>query len=275
MPNKKNKRRRRSTSTLYKIHRYLGLFVAISLIWLSVSGVLLNHTGFFQLAKTSVDNPLVMKLYGMSTPKLGKVFKVGDKTVLQSGQGLFLDNKVLFEINIDSEHPLFSVVANNDMVFIGYGNQVKINTNSAELIDTIPLPSVELQQELTVLTPRLGIEGNNLYLEMGNHLFKANEDFTAWLIAEKNMQIIWSKEAVLSQSEREDIKALFSGLFQVKGPTLEQFLLDTHSGRLFGKAGVFFADLIAFLTILLTLIGVFLWVRRNKNRSKSKKRSTQ
>jgi len=264
MSKKKNKRRR-STSTLYKIHRYLGLFVAISLIWLSLSGVLLNHTDFFQLAKKSVNNPLVLNLYGISKPQLGKVYKVGDKTVLQSGHQVYLDQNVLFEIDTKQ----FSVTSNKDMIFIGLEDQVKMYTWEAELIDSIPMPSSSSSSEKKLIQD-LGSNGSDLFVQVGSAVYKTNAEFTDWTKAEEINQVVWSKEEVLSSPDKQKIIESFSGLFHVQGPTLEQFLLDSHSGRLFGKAGVFFADLIAFLTILLTLIGVFLWLKRSKNKRKKR-----
>ena len=40
--------------------------------------------------------------------------------------------------------------------------------------------------------------------------------------------------------------------------TLERIILDAHSGRLFGLFGVLFMDAVA---ILLSLIGIYIWIR--------------
>ena len=50
--------------------------------------------------------------------------------------------------------------------------------------------------------------------------------------------------------------------------TLERIIVDGHSGRLFGLFGVLLMDLVAVLLILLSVSGVYIWLRKGKKKSK-------
>jgi len=44
--------------------------------------------------------------------------------------------------------------------------------------------------------------------------------------------------------------------------SLERFLLDAHSGRFFGKYGVYVIDIAALLLLILSITGIWLWATR-------------
>jgi len=72
----------------------------------------------------------------------------------------------------------------------------------------------------------------------------------------------WSKPSALplelatQLQEREELP----------GISLETLILDLHSGRFFGKAGVLFVDFIGLLMCLLALTGLWAWYSHNKLR---------
>ncbi|HEY9134431.1 MAG TPA: PepSY-associated TM helix domain-containing protein, partial [Pseudomonadales bacterium] len=45
--------------------------------------------------------------------------------------------------------------------------------------------------------------------------------------------------------------------------TWERVLLDLHSGRFFGQAGILFVDLLALMFCMLSITGAWLWLRRH------------
>ena len=57
-------------------------------------------------------------------------------------------------------------------------------------------------------------------------------------------------------------------LYQSQYLTVERIVLDAHSGRLFGDIGVFFMDIVAVLLILLSLSGLYIWLRHKQNKNK-------
>lgn len=108
---------------------------------------------------------------------------------------------------------------------------------------------------------------NRLIIHTNKADYLANQEITEWQKyqpknSEEIKTIQWSEEKELPLQQRRVLTK------KHRGPTLEQVILDTHSGRLFGMAGVYFADVIALLTIVLTLMGVYLWYRRIKGKSR-------
>jgi len=232
----------------YKIHRYLGLAVAISLVWLSATGIFLNHTEDLKLDEKHVDIGVLFRLYGLSKPELGKSFRFKSDWIIQYGDALHLNDQILSK----QSKLIIAALRNDNMYMIGTQDQVHLFTLQGELIDRLKTP--QILQKMAWLNEKL-------IIQTAKKSYQANGDLTDWEILEvTNQTINWAKETSLPIEQQQNLEAKYRG----QGPTLEQVILDTHSGRLFGLAGVYFADLIAVLTIILTLIGVYLWSRRLK-----------
>ncbi|MCK5918220.1 MAG: PepSY domain-containing protein [Cocleimonas sp.] len=236
----------------YKIHRYLGVAVAISLVWLSFTGIFLNHTEDLKLDEKHLDNDVLFNLYGLSKPELSKAFNLGKDWVMQYGTALILNDDVL----IAESKPLMSALHNDAMYILATTEQVYLFTPQGEHIDSLKTPDTLLA--MGWLDEKIAIKTS-----VANYL--ANDDVTEWqTFADSTHAIAWGKASILPNELRENLEKKYRG----EGPTLEQVILDTHSGRLFGKLGVYFADLIAVLTIVLTVLGVYLWSRRLRRRKK-------
>ena len=236
----------------YKIHRYLGVAVAISLVWLSVTGIFLNHTEDLKLDEKRLDNGILFSLYGLSKPKLGKTFSVDKDWVMQYGTELHLNDQML----IANSKPLIGALHNDAMYVIGTQEQVVLFTPQGEQIDSLKTPDPLL---------KIGWLNEKIVIKTQNKHYLANEEITEWQVLKGSDEtIVWAKESTLPNEQLKNLEEKYRG----QGPTLEQVILDTHSGRLFGMAWVYFADLIAVLTIVLTLLGVYLWSRRLRRRKR-------
>jgi len=55
----------------------------------------------------------------------------------------------------------------------------------------------------------------------------------------------------------------------------ERFILEAHSGRLFGRYGVLIVDLAALATILLALSGCYVYWSHNRRRRLAKRQAAQ
>ena len=71
----------------------------------------------------------------------------------------------------------------------------------------------------------------------------------------------------------EAISKAISQAYLGEGLPLERILLDLHSGRLFGKIGVYVMDSAAVLMIVLTVTGLLIWIRRIWRKSRRQERS--
>jgi len=76
-------------------------------------------------------------------------------------------------------------------------------------------------------------------------------------------------------SAPEDLHQTITAQYRGDGLSLERVLLDFHSGRVFGKAGVFIYDLLALAVGFLAISGVIFWVRGRRNGKSNGKRGSQ
>mgnify|MGYP006981145103 CR=1 FL=1 len=67
----------------------------------------------------------------------------------------------------------------------------------------------------------------------------------------------WITPIKASEKTTENVELVYRSQFL----TLERIILDAHSGRIFGLFGVLFMDAVAILLILLSLSGVYIWIR--------------
>ncbi len=60
-------------------HRKLGIMAAFFIIFLSLSGVALNHTTTLSLAHQPISNLWLLDLYGISPPNDVRIYQVNSK----------------------------------------------------------------------------------------------------------------------------------------------------------------------------------------------------
>ena len=60
--------------------------------------------------------------------------------------------------------------------------------------------------------------------------------------------------------QTKQIEMYFSG----KGVSLEQFFLDLHNGNIIKNFGKWFLDLIAIFLLLLSISGIWIWLRKER-----------
>ena len=71
----------------------------------------------------------------------------------------------------------------------------------------------------------------------------------------------WSTEIAITTAMNNQIKTYYVG----DGISLEQIILDLHSGVIFKTAGKIFMDIIALLLIFMAVSGVWIWfIKKNK-----------
>jgi hypothetical protein len=81
------------------------------------------------------------------------------------------------------------------------------------------------------------------------------------------VQPTWSEPTLLNDASRQTIYELSRG----QGLSWERVMLDLHSGRLFGAAGVWVVDIAAVLLLFLALSGFVLWYQHMRVKRARKK----
>lgn len=236
-------------------HRKLGILAAFFIIFLSISGVALNHTSTLSLAHTPIRNLWLLDHYGIAPPNDIRFYQ---QSALQVTNNLvWLEQKLLLDSAADivSAGVMSAKVSSEavvDVVVIVSQTHLYIYNQQGELLD-------QLGSEAGI--PE-GIEALNINKEIvtvktPSGYYQSDSDFFDWQAIYPIIEPVWITPQVASPQKEQQASLAYRSQFL----TLERIILDAHSGRILGLAGVLFMDAVAILLILLSISGVYIWIR--------------
>jgi hypothetical protein len=237
---------------ILSFHLYVGLGISLLLIHLSITGIFLNHTDDLELNKKYISSTWILNLYGLNVPWPSKIFTINQDNFSQFDTEVFLNNKPIFLF--DSE--LIGVVKNRENFIIAAKDELFIVNQSGVVIDQQKILSFTIKS-IGKYEEKIVIKDEQLNKWVG----KSISDKWAPII--KN-NIDWSKPGTMTSLNKKGIKQYFVG----NGISLEQIILDFHSGAIFKKEGKLFFDLVSLLLIFLSISGIWIWfIKRKKGKS--------
>ncbi len=232
---------------LLRWHRRLGAAAAVLVCWLSVSGIILNHTEFLQLAEKPIHNGVILAHYGISEPKI-KSFKLADQWLNHvGGHRLFIDSNEA----VECKAPLRGVVLHQQQIVALCDAELLLLTRDGELIERVTALHGLPPQTLALAEWR-----NSLWLATAGGTVAADIDSLSWQPAAQPVpDAAWSTPQPAPQKLQQALKQEFIGA----DISRERVLLDMHSGRIFGQWGVYLMDLVALVLCLLAASGLWVW----------------
>ena len=228
---------------LLKLHKYLGLFVFIILFWLAISGIMLNHTTELALADKPLKSHLVSSLYGIPQPEIKQGVNLGNHWLFNVEKTLYLGN---VKLSTPDYQPLVGAIQSKELLFVAREKGLLLYTLDGEFIDSLTAPAP---------VSAIALLNNLVLLKLANGCLSSNESYTELQVCPQIIDVNWQGLNVVPIT----IKNTFLNAYRGNGIMLEQVILDSHSGRIFGKAGVYFMDAIAILIIILSISGATLW----------------
>jgi hypothetical protein len=239
---------------LFILHRYAGLTIAFFAVLLSITGILLNHTEEFGLSRKTVSVSWLMRMYGIKAPEIRQAYSLDSvnkkRWVVEYGKTIILENQKL-----DCKVPITGVAQTNELLIVSNLTQLCLFTLKGELIDLL-VTSKGSQIK------RLGMaKDGKISLDTSTGLFGLNSDFTGFVSQQQaSADIEWIQASQAPVSVTSALKRQYKG----EGLPLERIILDLHSGRIAGLAGVYFMDFIALLLIFLGISGFIMWAKRRR-----------
>jgi len=243
--------RNRIIRHLREWHRRLGIFAAFFLIFLSLSGIALNHTTLFSLAHQNITNPILLSHYGIKVPSDVRFYQ--QKEWLVTDQLAWLGEQLIFE----SDEPIISIGKLESYRLLVTTNQLVIFTEKGEMVDKLDSSS-----DLPVPISALYITDDQVILNTSNGYYQSDSDLFVWQPINTIIEPTWISDIAATESELSFAQRQFQSQFL----NWERVILDAHSGRLFGDIGVLFMDLVALMLILLSISGIYIWLRYSKNK---------
>lgn len=253
-------RRKSLRYLVLKWHHRVGAVLALIIVVIAVTGILLNHTDDLNLDSSPVSNPLLLQLYGIEMPTNTDHYQQHSAWAAIVGQSVFFDNQRI--TNCDS---LNGFVYVNSSYILACADKLILLTTDGDVIEII-----DEYQDLPLPIDAIGIADNKrIVLKVNASYYESALEGIAWLertdTTQSNKNVIWSQA---SSDENPNLKALELAYIGSE-ITLERFILDLHSGRIFGIVGIIFNDIFALLLISLAMSGFWIW---NTRRAKMRKR---
>ena len=232
-------------------HRQLGIFAALFLLFLSISGIALNHTEWFELDKKHITSHWLLDLYGIEAPSHISGFHHGDVVVID--QFVWLKGKLL----VEQTEPVLTVTPFHQYWLVLTPINLTLYDDQGQLLDRID-SSYGLPEELTAIA----VNGEFVIVNSSQGYFQSDKQLIEWQEIQTVVEPNWIEAEPLEVAQTQ--RAITD--YRAQMLTLERVILDAHSGRLFGDIGVYFIDFIAICMILLSLSGVYIWLRYRKSK---------
>lgn len=229
-------------------HRKLGIFTAFFLIFFSLTGIFLNHTEAFSLANQPIKNSWLLDHYGIKPPEDIRFYQ---QHITITEQHAWLGELLLLE----SQETIISAARLQNFWLILSTTQLYIFNLEGQLVDQLD-QYIGLPQNVTAMA----VNANTITLKTDTGYYQSDENMLEWLPVNTLVEPKWVQPDTNIEENLLSAKLRHRSQFL----SLERIILDAHSGRIFGDFGVLIMDLIAIFLILVSITGIYIWLRYSR-----------
>jgi hypothetical protein len=245
----KNKSPARLLRSLYIWHRYIGITTAVFMIVLTITGLVLNHTDELELDSSYVKSDLLLGWYGIGKPEILTSFTSGPITVSVVNDRIFWGNKPLAHLSA----PLAGLLEYQGFIIIAAGGGLILFTSGGELVEKLDTVAGVPTGILAIGTTPQAF----LAVRTSQGIYLTDVNMLEWRKADDS-DVRWSTSSSVPKASRGALENAYRSI----GLPVERVMLDLHSGRILGRAGVYLVDAAAILFLFLAASGIWLWIRR-------------
>jgi len=222
------------------------MLAALPLLWVVVTGAVLNHTVDWKLDRIMIDHPWLLGAYGMVPEGEPSGAWAGDNHVAEWDGLVFVNGK---EIKMTGR--LVGALADGKELAVVTDSQVLRMDESGEIIETMD----ELSLPALPLTG-VHAESETMFLKNASGWHRVGK---GWL---EFVRVDGDFKAQRLQPVPADKSAALRSAWGQGGLPLSRVLLDAHAGRFLGSFSKYFYDLVAVATLWLCATGVILFFRK-------------
>jgi len=246
-------RKKRKASALRRLHRSIGAAAGMFVLFIVLSGIAINHSNSLGLDRKHVSQSFLLDWYGLGAPDKLISFACGDAWLSFAGSQLYLDENPVAAIGKG-----VGAVSSGELLIAAGGDELLLLDHDGNLVERQPWAPVD-----TAAIESIGLDANGgVLVKSGGRVWSADADLLSWQSSdEAPVYAGWAKPAAAPDELRQAIAHSYRG----QGPSVERVLLDLHSGRIFGTAGVIVYDLLALALGFLAFSGFILWLRSRRN----------
>ncbi len=237
---------------LRRWHARIGFAAMLFFLILAVTGLMLNHGQGLGLDGRSVHAGWLARWYGIKAEPPRHAFRSGHHFLIAANGRWLLDGKTS---GLTLPEPL-GLIELADIFVVASEAALYVFREDGELIEKLEpaaLPGVPVRA--------IGSSARRIVLRTASGTF-TSADASSWRPASQR-SVLWSAPDELSVAERQACEEALT-----PGISVQQLLLDLHSGRFAGRYGPLFVDLLGLLLAVLSLTGawVFLVPRSHRGR---------
>jgi len=246
-------RKKRKASTLRRLHRSIGAAAVVFVLFIVISGIAINHSHGLGLDRKYVSQSFLLDWYGLGAPDTLISFDCGDARLSFAGAQLYLDEKPVAAISNG-----VGAVASGELLIAAGSDELLLLDHGGNLVERQAWSPID-----TAAIEAIGLDANGgVLVQSGGRVWSADAELLSWHLSDEASVIVgWAAPAPAPDDLRQAIVRSYRGA----GPSVEQVLLDLHSGRFFGTAGVIVYDLLALALGFLAFSGFVLWLRSRRN----------
>jgi len=225
-------------------HRRFGIVLALLVLLVAITGILINHADDWHLAGNPVKSRAVLAWYGVEPPAILSS-PAGDHWLSQvAGARLYFDARETTYCTGD----FHGALATASGLLAACGNELVLLTDAGELVDRLG----SLYQ-LPTPVEAIGICNQAPCLASSGKFYGIDLETPAWTLMSPS-----TFKASAPTRPPAELLAQLGTQTQATAIDWERFLLDLHSGRLFGL-GPWLMDILAAGLILIAVSGLFIW----------------
>lgn len=240
--------RKRWSLRLARWHRWAGFTAALFVLVLSLTGLLLQHAPALGLDRAPIGSATLARWLGFEASPV-TAFRAGDRWILGNGRGLWQGRSRIAAVDAP---PAGAVSAGPGLV-VAAGGDLYLFDDRGRLLE-----HMRAGGGLPGAVQRLGRgNGDRVVVEAAGRIWQPGSDWLAFEPHDDNT-ISWSEP----QAPPAELARLVRERELAAAVTWERLLLELHSGRLGGRAGMIVMDLAAIALLLLAATGLYLWWRR-------------
>jgi hypothetical protein len=237
---------------LRRWHARIGFSAMLFFLILAVTGLVLNHGHGLGLDDRVVRAGWLARWYGIKSEPPHQAFRSGHHVLVAANGRWLLDGKISGE-KLPQPVGLAELA---DIFVVASDAALYVYRPDGELIEKVGpggMPGAPVRG--------LGSDGREIVLRTGSRVF-SSADALSWRPAMQR-SVLWSSPVELSAVERHAYEEVLA-----PGISVQQLLLDLHSGRFAGRFGPLFVDLLALLLSVLSLTGAWLFLVPRMHRGK-------
>ena len=148
-------------------HRRLGIMAAFFLIFLSISGIALNHTEGLKLSKIKITNQFLLNYYGIKPPQNIRFYQ----NISITDNQVWLNDNLL----IESDQAVITSGKFGQFYFVLSKDQLSLFTEQGEMVEQIT-PIMGLPEAIS----NVSITGNQLVVNTADGYLQTDENFLDW-----------------------------------------------------------------------------------------------